>query len=169
MRATLHRSQRKGSRTPPRKVASRSSQSAIRRWAARQNLAYRFFDRSSGSAFPVRFAAVTRLRPAQLSRQVARQLPDPSTTLQVEPSSTSDSRLRGARSNSNHSDTLLLRECGGVERALVERPPRILDSLSLAHSMGPHSSPGFSGSSSTLGQRGSSGTSCGARQVRARP
>ena len=35
--------------------------------------------------------------PTQLPRRAARQLPDQSTTLRVEPSSTSDSRLRGAR------------------------------------------------------------------------
>jgi len=48
-------------------------------------------------AQPPEATFVTRLRPAQLPGQVARQLPDPSTTLRVEPSSTSDSRLRGAR------------------------------------------------------------------------
>ena len=39
---------------------------------------------------------VTRLQPAQLPAQAARQLPDQSTTLRVESSSTSDARLRGA-------------------------------------------------------------------------
>jgi hypothetical protein len=39
---------------------------------------------------------VTRLQPAQLPAQAARQLPDQSTTLWVESSSTDDSRLRGA-------------------------------------------------------------------------
>src|SRR5215467_7997712 len=48
-------------------------------------------------AQPPEATFVTRLRPAQLPGQVARQLPDLSTTLRVEPSSTSDSRLRGAR------------------------------------------------------------------------
>ena len=40
---------------------------------------------------------VTRLRPCQLPGRAARQLPDQSTTLWVESSSTDDSRLRGAR------------------------------------------------------------------------
>jgi hypothetical protein len=40
---------------------------------------------------------VTRLRPCQLPAQAARQLPDQSTTLWVESSSTDGSRLRGAR------------------------------------------------------------------------
>ena len=39
---------------------------------------------------------VTRLQPFQLPGPAARQLPDQSTTLWVEPSSTSDPRLRGA-------------------------------------------------------------------------
>src|SRR6266478_2486901 len=39
---------------------------------------------------------VTRLQPVQLPAQAARQLPDQSTTLRVESSSTSDARLRGA-------------------------------------------------------------------------
>ena len=40
---------------------------------------------------------VTRLQPCQLPSQAARQLPDQSTILRVESSSTDDSRLRGAR------------------------------------------------------------------------
>ena len=40
---------------------------------------------------------VTRLRPRRLPGQAARQLPDQSTTLWVEFSSTDDLRLRGAR------------------------------------------------------------------------
>jgi hypothetical protein len=39
---------------------------------------------------------VARLRPGQLPDQAARQLPDLSTIIRVEPSSTDDSRLRGA-------------------------------------------------------------------------
>src|SRR5450756_3249751 len=39
---------------------------------------------------------VTRLQPRRLPDRAARQLPDQSTTLWVESSSTSDSRLRGA-------------------------------------------------------------------------
>ena len=40
---------------------------------------------------------VTRLRPNRLPSRAARQLPDQSTTLWVEPSSTGDTRRRGAR------------------------------------------------------------------------
>ena len=39
---------------------------------------------------------VTRLQPLRLPARAARQLPDKSTTLRVESSSTDDSRLRGA-------------------------------------------------------------------------
>jgi hypothetical protein len=48
-------------------------------------------------AQPPTAAFVTRLRPGRLPGQAARQLPDQSTTLWVEPSSTGDTRLRGAR------------------------------------------------------------------------
>ena len=41
-------------------------------------------------------AFVTRLQPGRLPDQAARQLPDLSTTIRVEPSSTGDPRLRGA-------------------------------------------------------------------------
>src|ERR1700731_1099129 len=40
---------------------------------------------------------VTRLQPCRLPSRAARQLPDQSTILRVESSSTDDSRLRGAR------------------------------------------------------------------------
>jgi hypothetical protein len=48
-------------------------------------------------AQPPKAAFVTRLRPGRLPSQIARQLPDQSTTLWVESSSTGDTRLRGAR------------------------------------------------------------------------
>jgi hypothetical protein len=48
-------------------------------------------------AQPPKAAFVTRLQPSQLPGQAARQLPDQSTTLWVEPSSTGDTRRRGAR------------------------------------------------------------------------
>ena len=48
-------------------------------------------------AQPPTAAFVTRLRPGQLPGQAARQLPEQSTTLRVEPSSTGDTRRRGAR------------------------------------------------------------------------
>src|SRR5205814_9745779 len=47
-------------------------------------------------ARPPKAAFVTRLRPAQLPKRAARQLPDQSTTLWVQPSSTGDTRRRGA-------------------------------------------------------------------------
>jgi hypothetical protein len=48
-------------------------------------------------AHPPKAAFVTRLQPSQLPGQAARQLPDQSTILWVESSSTGASRLRGAR------------------------------------------------------------------------
>ena len=50
-------------------------------------------------AQPPTAAFVTRLRPGQLPGQAARQLPEQSTTLWVEPSSTGDTRLQGALEN----------------------------------------------------------------------
>jgi hypothetical protein len=47
-------------------------------------------------AQPPKAAFVTRLQPCRLPNRTARQLPDQSTTLWVESSSTSDPRLRGA-------------------------------------------------------------------------
>jgi hypothetical protein len=47
-------------------------------------------------AQPPKATFVTRLQPFRLPGRAARQLPDQSTTLRVESSSTSDSRLRGA-------------------------------------------------------------------------
>jgi hypothetical protein len=47
-------------------------------------------------AQPPKVTFVTRLQPSQLPNQAARQLPDQSTTIRVELSSTDDSRLRGA-------------------------------------------------------------------------
>ena len=47
-------------------------------------------------AQPPKAAFVTRLQPCRLPDRTARQLPDQSTTLWVESSSTSDPRLRGA-------------------------------------------------------------------------
>jgi hypothetical protein len=54
-------------------------------------------------AQPPKATFVTRLRPDQLPSRTARQPPDQSTTLRVEPSSTSDSRLRGAQPKQDHS------------------------------------------------------------------
>src|SRR5215218_4086583 len=51
-------------------------------------------------AQPPKAAFVTRLQPSQLPDQAAHQLPEQSTTLRVEPSSTGDTRRRGALGNS---------------------------------------------------------------------
>src|SRR5271157_3027666 len=45
---------------------------------------------------------VTRLRSSQLPGQTARQLPDPSTLIRVESSSTRETRLQGAHRASRH-------------------------------------------------------------------
>ena len=50
-------------------------------------------------AQPPKAIFVTRLQPCQLPSRAARQLPDQSTTLRVESSSTDDPRLRGALPN----------------------------------------------------------------------
>jgi hypothetical protein len=47
-------------------------------------------------AQPPKVTFVTRLQPSQLPSRTARQLPDLSTIIRVESSSTDDSRLRGA-------------------------------------------------------------------------
>src|SRR4051794_40086694 len=56
-------------------------------------------------AQPPTAAFVTRLQPSQLPDQTARQLPEQSTTLRVEPSSTGDTRRRGALGNPGLSPT----------------------------------------------------------------
>jgi hypothetical protein len=52
--------------------------------------------RPAGSLSHPKATFVTRLQPVQLPTRAARQLPDQSTTLRVDSSSTDDSRLRGA-------------------------------------------------------------------------
>src|SRR5262249_61656793 len=52
--------------------------------------------RPAGSLSRPKATFVTRLQPVQLPARAARQLPDQSTTLRVESSSTADARLRGA-------------------------------------------------------------------------
>ena len=52
--------------------------------------------RPAGSLGRPQATFVTRLQPLRLPARAARQLPDQSTTLRVESSSTDDSRLRGA-------------------------------------------------------------------------
>src|SRR5215207_6482409 len=56
-------------------------------------------------AQPPTAAFVTRLQPGRLPCQAARQLPDQSTTLWVEPSSTGDTRRRGALGNAGQEVT----------------------------------------------------------------
>src|SRR4051812_25624238 len=59
-------------------------------------------------AQPPTAAFVMRLRPGRLPGQAARQLPDQSTTLWVEPSSTGDTRRRGALENPGYGAVILL-------------------------------------------------------------
>src|SRR6516165_5223208 len=69
-------------------------------------------------AQPPKATFVTKLQPSQLPGQAARQLPDQSTTLRVESSSTDDSRLRGALPLAD----IAYRQCGpqrGDRRAKV--------------------------------------------------
>jgi len=61
-------------------------------------------------AQPPKVTFVTRLQSRQLPSETARQLPDLSTIIRVEPSSTDDSRLQGAL------PTTVVRRCGGVAR-----------------------------------------------------
>jgi hypothetical protein len=56
----------------------------------------RLHSRSRRIAQPPKPTFVTRLQPARLPARTARQLPDQSTTLRVDSSSTDESRLRGA-------------------------------------------------------------------------
>src|SRR5208337_3427509 len=53
-------------------------------------------------AQPPKAAFVTRLRPGQSPSKTARQLPDQSTTLWVESSSTGETRLRNAQNRIEH-------------------------------------------------------------------
>ena len=59
-------------------------------------------------AQPPKATFVARLQPSQLPNQAARQLPDQSTTIRVEPSSTDDSRLRGALPVTDDAETAAL-------------------------------------------------------------
>ncbi len=61
---------------------------------------------------------VTRLRPVRLPGQTARQLPDQSTTLWVESSSTGDPRPRGALPGTD------IRNCDGISQSKRRRPER---------------------------------------------
>src|SRR4051812_49697354 len=74
-------------------------------------------------AQPPKAAFVTRLQPSQLPGQAARQLPDQSTTLRVEPSSTGDTRRRGALGNPGSTHTMISVELAvGTIRALTVKP-----------------------------------------------
>src|SRR4051794_14557953 len=68
-------------------------------------------------AQPPKAAFVTRLRPGRLPRQAARQLPDQSTTLWMEPSSIGDTRRRGALGNAGF-DRAAYRLRNRVERLI---------------------------------------------------
>ena len=58
--------------------------------------------RPAGSLSRPKATFVTRLQPFRLPGRAARQLPDQSTTLRVESSSTGDPRLRGRTATSRH-------------------------------------------------------------------
>src|ERR1700760_146002 len=76
-------------------------------------------------AQPPKATFVTRLQPSRSPGQAARQLPDQSTTLRVESSSTDDSRLRGALPTGDviHARTQLFGAvtCGHVDAVLQAR------------------------------------------------
>ena len=67
-------------------------------------------------AQPPKAAFVTGLRPRQLPSDVARQLPDQSTTLWVEPTSTGETRHRGA-----------LNKAGSIGWCVAPMHPSIID------------------------------------------
>src|SRR6202043_1850167 len=69
--------------------------------------------RPAGSLSRPQATFVTRLQPAQLPAGAARQLPDQSTTLRVESSSTDDSRLRGALPTT---DIVAVRDSSGSDK-----------------------------------------------------
>jgi hypothetical protein len=62
-------------------------------------------------AQPPKATLVTRLQPSRSPGQAARQLPDQSTTLRVDSSSTDDSRLRGAQPSTDM-------ESGGIRQTM---------------------------------------------------
>src|SRR6476661_2733421 len=68
-------------------------------------------------AQPPKATFVTRLQPFRLPGRAARQLPDQSTTLWVESSSTDDSRLRGALPPAD-----IARRLNGTPRPIRRRP-----------------------------------------------
>src|ERR1700737_744356 len=73
--------------------------------------------RPAGSLSRPQATFVTRLQPMRLPAQAARQLPDQSTTLRVDSSSTDDSRLRGALPTAD--------SCSATKRpARLHRDPR---------------------------------------------
>src|SRR5215469_18439976 len=74
-------------------------------------------------AQPPKATFVTRLQPYRLPGRVARQLPDQSTTLWVDSSSTDDSRLRGALATPD--------SCTAANKEAANERPRILPRQSL--------------------------------------
>src|SRR5450759_4212114 len=69
-------------------------------------------------AQPPKAAFITRLQPCRLPDRTAHQLPDQSTTLWVESSSTSDPRLRGALPTT---DSCQQQRSSPVDNLLTER------------------------------------------------
>jgi hypothetical protein len=102
-------------------------------------------------AQPPKAAFVTRLRPCQSPGKTARQLPDQSTTLWVEPSSTGDARLRRARTKREQILTFrafpvslnLGTKCGGavnperVRSVLLLPPTPVVPAISRRHAVLP--------------------------------
>ena len=86
-------------------------------------------------AQPPKATFVARLQPSQLPNQAARQLPDQSTTIRVEPSSTDDSRLRGALPPADQRSMIHLR-CSFQEpdhRLVPLHEPTFADPVSGGH------------------------------------
>src|SRR6202453_2425897 len=77
-------------------------------------------------AQPPKAAFVTRLQPSRSPVQTARQLPEQSTILRVEPSSTGDPRLRGALQKSRimKQATALAISIPYISQNSVANPPR---------------------------------------------
>ena len=78
--------------------------------------------RPAGLLNRLKAAFVTRLQPCRLPGRTARQLPDQSTTLWVESSSTSDPRLRGALPKRDYAAGLSVARPSGATAACPRGP-----------------------------------------------
>src|ERR1700683_4386773 len=68
-------------------------------------------------AQPPKAAFVARLQPNQLPSQTARQLPDSSTTIRVEPSSTRETRRQGAHGGNVAAGNRTRHDCSNEMRS----------------------------------------------------